>query len=215
MLKEKYNPKDFEEELYQRWEEKGYFKPSMDKTKENYCIMMPPPNVTGKLHMGHALDDTIQDILIRFKRMQGYNTLWLPGSDHSSISTEMKVVQKLKEEGDTIHFITARLMNIAECDTEEITKDSLRNFNIPYDSLNLHISDKLTFCKENGIELLIEDSYETCIELTDNGIKSILMTTKMNADINDDGRTRVNNWDEVYQKIQEMKETCKEQEDVR
>ena len=101
MLKEKYNPKDFEEELYQRWEEKGYFKPSMDKTKENYCIMMPPPNVTGKLHMGHALDDTIQDILIRFKRMQGYNTLWLPGSDHASISTEMKVVQKLKEEGKT------------------------------------------------------------------------------------------------------------------
>ena len=77
MLKEKYNPKDFEDELYQRWEEKGYYKPSMDKTKENYCIMMPPPNVTGKLHMGHALDGTIQDILIRFKRMQGYNTLWL------------------------------------------------------------------------------------------------------------------------------------------
>lgn len=101
MLKEKYNPKDFEDELYQRWEEKGYFKPSMDKTKENYCIMMPPPNVTGKLHMGHALDGTIQDILIRFKRMQGYNTLWLPGSDHASISTEMKVVQKLKEEGKT------------------------------------------------------------------------------------------------------------------
>lgn len=101
MLKEKYNPKDFEEELYQRWEEKGYFKPSMDKTKENYCIMMPPPNVTGKLHIGHALDGTIQDILIRFKRMQGYNTLWLPGSDHASISTEMKVVQKLKEEGKT------------------------------------------------------------------------------------------------------------------
>ena len=101
MLKEKYNPKDFEDELYQRWEERGYFKPSMDKTKENYCIMMPPPNVTGKLHMGHALDGTIQDILIRFKRMQGYNTLWLPGSDHASISTEMKVVQKLKEEGKT------------------------------------------------------------------------------------------------------------------
>ena len=97
----KFNPKDFEDKLYKEWEEKGYFKPSMDKTKESYCIMMPPPNVTGKLHMGHALDDTIQDILIRFKRMQGYNTLWLPGSDHSSISTEMKVVQKLKEEGKT------------------------------------------------------------------------------------------------------------------
>ncbi len=99
MLENKYNPKDFEDKLYEEWEEKGYFKPSMDKTKESYCIMMPPPNVTGKLHMGHALDGTIQDILIRFKRMQGYNTLWLPGSDHASISTEMKVVQKLKEEG--------------------------------------------------------------------------------------------------------------------
>ena len=101
MLNEKYNPKDFEEKLYKKWEEKGYFKPSMDKTKESFCIMMPPPNVTGKLHMGHALDETIQDVLIRFKRMQGYNTLWLPGSDHSAISTEMKVVEKLKSEGKT------------------------------------------------------------------------------------------------------------------
>lgn len=101
MLENKYNPKDFEDKLYEEWEKKGYFKPSMDKTKESYCIMMPPPNVTGKLHMGHALDGTIQDILIRFKRMQGYNTLWLPGSDHAAISTEMKVVQKLKEEGKT------------------------------------------------------------------------------------------------------------------
>ena len=100
-MQDKYNPKDFEEKLYQEWEEKGYFKPSMDKTKESFCIMMPPPNVTGKLHMGHALDDTIQDILIRFKRMQGYNTLWLPGTDHSAISTEMKVVEKLRNEGKT------------------------------------------------------------------------------------------------------------------
>ena len=100
-LEGKYNPKEFEEELYKEWEEKGYFKPSMDSKKEPYCIMMPPPNVTGKLHMGHALDDTIQDILIRTKRMQGYDTLWLPGSDHAAISTEMKVVQKLKAEGKT------------------------------------------------------------------------------------------------------------------
>ena len=100
-LNDKYNPKDFEDRIYQEWEDKEYFKPSMDKTKPSYCIMMPPPNVTGKLHMGHALDDTIQDILIRFKRMQGYNTLWLPGSDHSAISTEMKVVEKLKNEGKT------------------------------------------------------------------------------------------------------------------
>ena len=101
MLNEKFNPKDFEERIYKTWEEKGYFKPSMDEKKEPYCIMMPPPNVTGKLHMGHALDDTIQDVLIRFKRMQGYDVLWLPGSDHSAISTEMKVVQKLREEGKT------------------------------------------------------------------------------------------------------------------
>ena len=102
-MNDKYNPKDFEKKLYEEWEKKGYFKPNGDKTKESYCIMMPPPNVTGKLHMGHALDDTIQDILIRFKRMQGFNTLWLPGTDHAAISTEMKVVQKLKSEGKSKH----------------------------------------------------------------------------------------------------------------
>ena len=97
-LMDKYNPKEFEEKLYEEWEEKGYFKPSMDKTKESFCIVMPPPNVTGKLHMGHALDGTIQDILIRFKRMCGYNTLWVPGTDHSAIATEVKVVEKMKKE---------------------------------------------------------------------------------------------------------------------
>ena len=96
-----FNPKNFEDKLYKEWEEKGYFKPSDDKTKEPFCIMMPPPNVTGKLHMGHALDDTLQDILVRYKRMRGYRTLWLPGTDHASISTEMKIVQKLKSEGKT------------------------------------------------------------------------------------------------------------------
>ena len=100
-MADKYMPKEFEDKLYEEWEKKGYFKPSMDKTKEAYCIMMPPPNVTGKLHMGHALDGTIQDILIRYKRMNGYNTLWLPGTDHAAISTEMKVVQKLASEGKT------------------------------------------------------------------------------------------------------------------
>jgi len=98
-LEGKYNPKDFEKKLYELWEEKGYFKPSMDEKSEPYCIMMPPPNVTGKLHMGHALDGTIQDILIRYKRMQGYNTLWMPGTDHAAISTEMKIVETLNEEG--------------------------------------------------------------------------------------------------------------------
>ena len=116
-----------------------------------------------------------------------------------------KVIWKLKEEGDVIYFVTARLMNISNCDTEEITKRSLENFGIPYDSLNLHINDKLKFFKENQIDLCIEDSYETCRELTDNGIKSILMTTKMNADINDEEITRVNNWNEVYEEIKNIK----------
>lgn len=98
-LEGKYEPHEFEEKIYDYWEKKEYFKPSGDKTKESYCIMMPPPNVTGKLHMGHALDDTLQDILIRYKRMQGFNTLWVPGTDHSAISTEVKIVEKLKEEG--------------------------------------------------------------------------------------------------------------------
>jgi len=106
-LMDKYSPKEFEEKLYEKWEKNGYFKPSMDKSRESYCIMMPPPNVTGKLHMGHALDDSIQDILIRYKRMCGYNTLWLPGTDHAAISTEVKVVEKmLKEEGLTKSDIT-------------------------------------------------------------------------------------------------------------
>lgn len=116
-----------------------------------------------------------------------------------------KTIQKLREEGDTIHFITARLMNIKNCDTEVITRKSLKNFNIPYDSLNLHISDKLTFCKENKIDVLIEDSYETCKELADNNIKSILMTTKMNNGIEAKGIVRVNNWDEIYEEIEKYK----------
>lgn len=115
------------------------------------------------------------------------------------------VIQKLKEDGHTIHFITARLMNIKNCDTEAITRKSLSNFNIPYDSLNLHISDKLTFCKEHNIDLCIEDSYETCKELTENGIKAILMTTKMNEYIEDNTIKRVQNWDEIYKTIQNFK----------
>ena len=106
-LMDKYNPKEFEDKLYEDWEKKGYFKPSMNKNQESFCIVMPPPNVTGKLHMGHALDGTMQDILIRYKRMCGYNTLWVPGTDHAAIATEVKVVEKMKkEEGITKADIT-------------------------------------------------------------------------------------------------------------
>lgn len=117
-----------------------------------------------------------------------------------------KVLQKLKEEGDTIHFITARLMNIEGCDSENITKETFKKYNIPYDSLDLHIYNKIEFFKENNIEICIEDSYDTCRKLTDIGIKSILMTTKMNKEIIDDEITRVNNWNEIYDEIKKYKE---------
>ena len=100
-LEGKFEPQTFEEEIYKNWNEKGYFKPSDDKTKKPYTIVIPPPNITGKLHMGHTLDETLQDILIRYKRMQGFNTLWVPGTDHASIATEAKIVEKLKAEGIT------------------------------------------------------------------------------------------------------------------
>ena len=96
-----YDPKQVEEKLYETWVEKGYFTPKIDYDKEPYTIVIPPPNITGQLHMGHALDNTIQDVLIRWKRMQGYVTLWLPGTDHASIATEAKIVESLNKEGKT------------------------------------------------------------------------------------------------------------------
>ena len=98
-LSKVYDPSVVEERLYNTWCEKKYFHAEVDKNKKPYTIVMPPPNITGQLHMGHALDNTIQDILIRWKRMSGYNALWVPGIDHASISTEVKVVQKLAKEG--------------------------------------------------------------------------------------------------------------------
>ncbi|MVX64612.1 valine--tRNA ligase [Clostridium chromiireducens] len=94
-----YDPKEFEDRIYKNWEEKGYFTPVVDKSKKPYTIVMPPPNITGQLHLGHAFDDTLQDMLIRFKRMQGYAALWLPGEDHASIATEVRVANMLAEQG--------------------------------------------------------------------------------------------------------------------
>lgn len=96
-----YKPKDIEDKLYDRWVEKGYFRARVDENKKPYTIVIPPPNITGQLHMGHALDETYQDILIRWRRMQGYSALWLPGTDHASIATEVKVVEAMKKEGLT------------------------------------------------------------------------------------------------------------------
>ena len=98
-LETKYDPKKIENRLYDQWVERRYFHAEVDRTKKPFTIVIPPPNITGKLHMGHAMDNTMQDILIRYKRMQGYNALWMPGTDHASIATEVKVTEELKKEG--------------------------------------------------------------------------------------------------------------------
>ncbi len=100
-LEKNYNPSEIEGRLYEKWEQKKYFHAEADRSKKPFTIVMPPPNITGQLHMGHALDNTLQDILIRFKRMQGYSALWVPGTDHASIATEAKVVEKIAKEGLT------------------------------------------------------------------------------------------------------------------
>ena len=98
-LAKQYDPKDVEDRIYASWLEGKYFHAKVDETKKPYTIVIPPPNITGQLHMGHALDNTLQDILIRFRRMQGFDTLWLPGTDHASIATEAKIVEAMKAEG--------------------------------------------------------------------------------------------------------------------
>ena len=104
-LAKTYDPKGLEDRLYQKWMDNGYFHAKVNPDKKPFTIVMPPPNVTGQLHMGHALDETMQDILIRFKRMQGYEALWQPGTDHAAIATEVKVIDKLKKEGIDKHDI--------------------------------------------------------------------------------------------------------------
>ena len=96
-LAKTYSPNEIEDKLYEKWLEKKYFHAEVDYSKKPFTIVIPPPNITGQLHMGHALDNTMQDILIRFKRMQSYNALWQPGTDHASIATEVKIIETLKK----------------------------------------------------------------------------------------------------------------------
>ena len=100
-MEKTYNPSEFENDIYAEWEKEGYFRANVDADKLPFTIVIPPPNITGQLHMGHALDETLQDTLIRFKRMQGYSALWLPGTDHASIATEVKIVEQMAKEGLT------------------------------------------------------------------------------------------------------------------
>ena len=98
-LEKNYDPSKIEAKIYKNWLEKKYFHAEVNKDKKPFTIVMPPPNITGQLHMGHALDNTMQDILIRYKRMQGFEALWQPGTDHAAIATEVKIIDKLKAEG--------------------------------------------------------------------------------------------------------------------
>jgi uncharacterized HAD superfamily protein len=112
-----------------------------------------------------------------------------------------ETIKKLREDGNEISFITARITQIKDCDTENITKKTLEDNNIPYDKLIINASDKLKFCQENGIQIFIEDSYDTCKQLEENGIKTYLMTTKMNENIDAGDIERVTNWNEIYVKV--------------
>src|SRR6266404_7416514 len=100
-LSKRYEPRDFEQRLYEFWEEGGFFTPVIDRERPKFSIVIPPPNVTGRLHIGHALVNTLQDILVRWKRMSGFNTLWLPGTDHAGIATQMIVERELMTEGSS------------------------------------------------------------------------------------------------------------------
>ena len=101
LLAKNYEPKDFEDRIYKNWCEKRYFEANPRSEKPKFSIVMPPPNITGVLHMGHGMDNTLQDIIVRYKRMQGFETLWVPGIDHASIATEAKIVEQMKKEGIT------------------------------------------------------------------------------------------------------------------
>ena len=123
-LEKTYNPKEIEAKLYEKWCEEKYFHAEVDRSKKPFTTVMPPPNITGKLHMGHALDNTLQDILIRYKRMQGYNALWIPGTDHAAISTEVKVTNQLKAEetAQVLEEEKKKIVVVALVDTLEYLK---------------------------------------------------------------------------------------------
>ena len=115
MLDKKYNHQEVEKNKYEYWKSKNYFNADLTSSKEPFCIVIPPPNVTGKLHLGHAWDVTLQDLIIRYKRMQGYDCLWLPGMDHAGIATQSKVDKRLKEQGINLSCILPVRMALINC----------------------------------------------------------------------------------------------------
>ena len=126
-LDKKYDPSSVEDRLYSFWCENGYFTPTIDKSKKPFTIVIPPPNVTGQLHMGHALDETLQDILIRYKRMQGYSTLWVPGTDHAGIATQIKVEETLRKNENLTRYDLGREFGIGSINTETVSSTSSKS----------------------------------------------------------------------------------------
>ena len=144
-----YNPQETEDKIYKFWEENDCFKADETSDKPPYSIVIPPPNVTGVLHIGHALDNTLQDILIRYHRMSGYEALWVPGTDHAGIATQNVVEKKLREQGKTRHDLGRETNDI------EFPKDVLLQFRIPFRCQKLHFGNEDTslrcmhLCKSN------------------------------------------------------------------
>ena len=127
-LAKAYNPKDFEDRIYAAWNDKGCFRAEIDPEKTPFTIVIPPPNITGQLHMGHALDETLQDILIRWKRMSGYAALWLPGTDHAAIATEAKIVEAMRKEGISKEDLGRDgFMKRGKNSTVDVSLNSLKN----------------------------------------------------------------------------------------
>ena len=156
MLDKKYDSKRIEEGKYEIWKSKGYFK-SGDLTKEPYCIVIPPPNVTGKLHLGHAWDTAIQDIIVRFKRMQGYDVLWLPGTDHAAIATEVKVINRIKERG-LDKYTLGREKFLEECFKWKEEHEDI--INSQWAKLGLSVDyDKSRFTMDEGLSKAVREVF--------------------------------------------------------
>lgn len=134
-LEKNYDPKDIEDRLYSKWISKKYFHAEVNPDKKPYTIVIPPPNITGQLHMGHALDNTLQDILIRFKRMQGYEALWLPGTDHASIATEAKIVEAMRKRESRKRISDVKnswsVPGTGKNSTADVSYPSLRKWDLP------------------------------------------------------------------------------------
>ena len=153
MLDKKYDSKRVEEGKYEIWKSRGYFKCG-DLNKEPYCIVIPPPNVTGKLHLGHAWDTAIQDIIVRFKRMQGFDVLWLPGTDHAAIATEVKVINRIKERG-LDKYSLGRSKFLEECFKWKEEHEDI--INAQWAKLGLSVDyDKSRFTMDEGLSLAVK-----------------------------------------------------------